>query len=170
LIGNSESNLNSNCSGAGGLSTWSIKDFDKGAPLDQIDSFKPFNGEIAEGNPAINALGCSGHWFTERGGVVAAGWYEHGVRFFEIDATNGDIEQVGYFQPGATEASAAHWVNDEYVYTVDYARGIDILRFERAAPAPSQAQFDASWLANLNDTGVLSSNERYLCAIAAGEG
>jgi len=170
LIGNSESNLNTGCSSAGGLSTWSMKDFDKGATLQQIESFRPFNGDWQDGNPAINALGCSGHWFTENDNFVTAGWYEHGIRFFQIDPTNGDIEQVGFFQPVATEASAAHWVDDEYVYTVDYARGIDILRFDRGGPLPMQAEFDASWLANLDRQGALADRERYLCGLAGSQG
>lgn len=170
LIGNSESNLNSGCSNAGGLSTWSMKDFDKGTALDQIESFRPFNGDWQDGNPAINALGCSGHWFTERDNYVTAGWYEHGIRFFKIDPTNGDIQQVGFFQSVVTEASAAHWVNDEYVYTVDYARGIDILRFDREAPLPTQAELDASWLANLDQEGALANRERYLCGLAGSQG
>ena len=165
LIGNSESNLNRNCSNAGGLSTWSMANFDQGAPLEQLEVFRPLNGTWLDGSPAVNGLGCSGHWFTERGGIVAASWYEHGVRFFSVDKASGALAEVGYFQPGATEAGAAYWIDDEYVYSVDYARGIDILKFDRADAPATQAELDASWLANLGRVGSLASKERFICAL-----
>ncbi|HWG93214.1 MAG TPA: hypothetical protein VNU66_03170 [Mycobacteriales bacterium] len=170
FIGNSESNLRTQCgSNAGGLSSWSMKDFDKGAPLEQREVFRPVNGSIAEGNPAVNALGCSGHWFTVRDGMIAASWYEHGVRFIDVDS-EGAFTQKGYFQPVVTEAGAAHWIpgpdGSEYVYSMDYARGIDILKFDRGGEVPTQEQFDASWMANLGSQGVLSIVERNLCRAA----
>lgn len=168
LIGNSESNLNSQCSNAGGLSTWSMRDFEKGTAMDHLAAFKPLNGTWSDGKPGVNALGCSGHWFTVTNDYyVAAGWYEHGIHFFQVDPTNGAIKEVGFFQPVATEASAAHWVDDEYVYTVDYARGVDILKFNRTDPEPTQEQLDAAWLASLGKIGQLSQRERYLCGLAS---
>ncbi len=165
VIGNSESNVNPGCSAAGGLSTWSILNYNKlnRNTFQQLEVFKPLNGTWADGNPAVNALGCSGHWFTENDGVVAASWYEHGVRFLEVDQRFGTIKEVGYFQPVATEAGAAYWVDDRFVYAVDYARGIDILSFNRGAPVPSQQELDASWLANLNQVGSAAAAERYAC-------
>ena len=165
LIGNAESNLNPTCNNAGGLSTWSMANFDKGAPMQQLEVFRPLNGTWSDGSPAVNGLGCSGHWFTESKGIVAASWYEHGVRFFKIDKTVGLIEEVGYFQPVATEAGAAYWVDDKYVYSVDYARGIDILSFNRGAEEPSQTELDASWLANLGMVGAFANAERLACRL-----
>lgn len=172
VIGNSESNLNTNCSAPGGLSTWSIVNFDRDdvTEIQQLEVFRPLNGSWADdGDPAVNGLGCSGHWFTESDGFVAASWYEHGVRFFEIDETVGTIDEVGYFQPIATEAGASYWVDDSFVYSVDYARGIDIVSFDREAEPASQQELDASWLANLDSVGALSSQERYICSRAGEE-
>ncbi|HYN35676.1 MAG TPA: hypothetical protein VEV82_01760 [Actinomycetota bacterium] len=172
LISNSETNITPNCGeGGGGISTWSMVNFDKGAPMKQLHAFKPINGDYnTSGDPSINALGCSGHWFTEKNNMLVAGWYEHGIRFIKVNPTNGKLEQTGFFQPVATEASAAYWVGgaagSEYVYTVDYARGIDILKFDRKASIPSRNEFTRSWLANLDKTGELSERERYLCQIA----
>jgi hypothetical protein len=179
LIGNTESNINPTCSNAGGLSTRSIVNFDRDArPVDLqpatsefrlLETFKPLNGTWADGSPRVNALGCSGHWFTENDGIVAASWYEHGVHFFEIDKTVGTITEVGYFQPAATEAGAAYWIDDNFVYSVDYARGIDILSFNRGATQPTQAQMDQAWLANLDQVGTApaASQERFFCSQAA---
>ena len=173
LIANSETNITPRCGehGGGGVATWSMANFDKGANLKQLHAFTPMSGDYASnGDPAINALGCSGHWFTERNNVIAAGWYEHGIRFIKVNPTNGKLNQVGFFQPVVTEASAAYWVGgkagEEYVYTVDYARGIDILKFDRKAATPSRGEFNRSWLANLDRVGALSERERYICRIA----
>jgi hypothetical protein len=171
LIGNSESNLNTNCDQAGGLSTWDLRNLDRGAPMRQVDVFRPLQGDYnSSGDAAVNALGCSGHWFTEQDGLVAASWYEHGVRVFGIDTDTLKIEQVGFFQPAVTEAGAAHWLTDaegnEYIYSVDYARGIDILRFDREAPIPTQEEFDASWLANLGKVGPTAAAERLICRLS----
>jgi hypothetical protein len=170
LIGNSESNLRAQCGqNAGGLSSWSMKDFDKGTPMVQREVFRPLNGDITKGDPAANALGCSGHWFTVRNGAIAASWYEHGVRVIDVDS-EGRFTQKGFFQPVVTEAGAAHWIvapnGDEYIYSMDYARGIDILKYDRKAPVPTQQEFDASWLANLGKQGVLSIVERNICRAA----
>jgi hypothetical protein len=167
LISNSESNLNPGCSNAGALSTWSIIDFDKGAKMQPLEVFRPLNGTLVDGSPAANALGCSGHWFTENDGVVAASWYEHGVRFFDVDATVGTIREVGYFQPGVTEAGASYWIDDSFVYNVDYARGIDIISFDRDAAVPAQDELDAAWMASMNrGAGALATAERFLCRLA----
>lgn len=170
MIGNSESNLNTRCNNAGGLSTWSIQNFDREdtTEIRQLEVFKPLNGTWVDGSPAVNALGCSGHWFTENDGMVAASWYEHGIRFFDIDKRFGTIKEVGFFQPVATEAGASHWIDDSFVYSVDYARGIDIVSFDREVEPPSQEELDRSWLANLDRVGKgpAAGQERYFCSLA----
>lgn len=175
LVGNSESNVNPRCSNSpGGLSTWSMANFDRGQRLRQLHTFRPINGNWVNGDPAINAMGCSGHWFTVRKNIIAASWYEHGVRFVKVDPRTGKMKQVGFFQPVVTEAGAAHWVADkdgnEYVYSVDYARGIDILKFNRGKPKPTAEEFRASWLANLGVVGPNAAAERYVCRLGAEDG
>jgi hypothetical protein len=167
LIGNSESNLNPNCTNAGGLTTWSMVDFEKNEPMEALEVFRPLNGTYLDVSAAVNALGCSGHWFTERDGVVAASWYEHGIHLFDVDPQVGTIDEVGFFQPVATEAGAAYWVDDAFVYSVDYARGIDIISFDREAPTPSQDQLDNAWIANLGLVGSVAQADRYYCGLAA---
>lgn len=178
LIGGGESNLNPTCADAGGLTTWDMRDFDKGRQMRPLEFFNPTNGTYADGDPTVNGLGCSSHWFTVKGNQVTASWYEHGVRFFEVGLDTGAIEQTGFFQPVATEAGAAHWVKEtehpvlgtvEIVYSVDYARGIDILAFLPDAETPSDEEFLASWMANAAraGTGVFANAERYLCRLGA---
>jgi hypothetical protein len=181
FIGNSESNVNRNCNQAGGLSVWSMKNFDRGEGLQQLDVFRPFNGAyVSGGNPPANGLGCSGHWFTVQDGMIAASWYEHGVKVFAysvdgtpLPGTDGKLlREVGFFQPIATQAGAAHWITDpatgeEYIYNVDYARGIDIVKFTRDTQAePTDDELHASWRANAGEVRPLAQAERLLCRLA----
>ena len=167
LIANSESNLNPGCANAGGLSTWSMVNFDRGQQLQPLEVFKPLSGTYLDGSPAVNGLGCSGHWFDVSGDITAASWYEHGVHFFDIDRQTGTIDEVGYFQPVVTEAGSARWVDDEFIYSVDYARGIDILSFDREGDTPSQSELDSAWIANLGVVSTGAQTERYICQLGA---
>lgn len=168
LYSNGETNATIDCDGAtnGPFATWSVRDFDKGAPMKVLDVYRPVSGDYADGNPAVNALGCSGHWFSERKGVVAAGWYEHGTRFLQVDDATGKISEVGFFQPVVGSASAAHWVSDTVVYVVDYERGIDILQFDRKGRKPTKAEAEESWLAKLGVVSAVAEQERLYCKLA----
>lgn len=173
ILGNGETNFTGTCDeGSGPFATWSARDWDRGAPLQVLDVFRPLSGDYGNGDPALNVLGCSGHWFTTRtvgasDQLVAAGWYEHGTRLLRVDGTTGKIRQVGFFQPVVGSASAAHWVDDTHIYVVDYARGIDILRYDPTAPTPTAAALDASWLAKRGVVDPLASLDRQVCQLFA---
>lgn len=92
-------------------------------------------GTLADGNAPGHVLFCE-HWFDahpafDAGGLVAMGTYTNGTRFLEVDA-EGQIEEVGWFQPIGGYTGAAYWITDEIVYVHDYVRGLDILRFTNA--------------------------------------
>jgi hypothetical protein len=175
LMTEGETNFSPQCgNGSGAFATWSMVNWDKGVPMKQEHVFRPINGDyVHNGDPAINALGCSGHWFNVREDqpgrykgdyVVAAGWYEHGTRFMSVDQKTGAIRQIGYFQPIRGSASSAYWIDKtNYVYVIDYQRGIDILKFDPSAAPPSAAATRASWLAKLNTIDTISQQERYWC-------
>jgi hypothetical protein len=170
MIANGETNLRPRCGGGsnGPIATWSMRDFDKGADMKPLEIFRPVaNGTYTDGNPAVNALGCSGHYFDYRDDVLAAAWFEHGVRFIDVDPTTGKMEEIGFFQPINGSSGAAYWIDDEYVYVTDYARGIDILRFDRSADRPVADEIAASWLSGLdNAAATLSERERAYCSLA----
>jgi hypothetical protein len=92
------------------------------------------NGTWTDGSPAVNApFGCSSHWFTthpdfKNGGLVAGSFYNHGTRFLKVDG-KGKITEVGFFLPQGGGSSGSYWVNDRIVYSVDYQRGFDILKW-----------------------------------------
>ncbi|MFN2588008.1 MAG: LVIVD repeat-containing protein [Actinomycetota bacterium] len=122
------------CDESGGSAqfmTYDATKVKKSGTFTLIDSFAVKNGNPTEGDAAAD-LYC-GHWFDthptyRNGGLVAMAWYEHGTRFLQIDK-KGKIDEVGWFLPIAGSTSAAYWIDGEYLYAVDYNRGIDILRF-----------------------------------------
>ncbi len=119
---------------SGAFMTWDASRWRKTHTFSMIDEFRVVNGTMVDGNPPANALGCTNLWFQEHpdfrdGGIVAAAFFEHGVRFLSV-AGNGKISQVGYFTPFGGETTATYWLTDEIVYSIDLTRGIDILRFE----------------------------------------
>jgi hypothetical protein len=94
----------------------------------------PDNGVYVDGSPAVNAMGCSTHWFSTHptfkdGGAVALGSYEHGTRFLTVSKA-GKLKEQGWFVPWAGSTSAAYWIRNRLVYAVDYSRGIDVLQYE----------------------------------------
>ena len=119
---------------AAGLSTWDGSKWKKTHTLEMVDVWRPTNGTYTDGSPAANApFGCSSHWFQEHptfknGGLVAAGFYNHGTRILRV-AKSGKISQEGWFLPAAGGTSAAYWVTDKIVYAIDYQRGFDVLQY-----------------------------------------
>ena len=117
-----------------GLTTWDTSNWKKTRSFRKIDSYNMVNGTFADGSPAVNApFGCSSHWFEQHptfrnGGLIAAGFYNHGTRFLDV-ASNGKIKEVGYHLPHAGGTSAAYWLGKDIVYAVDYQRGIDVLKY-----------------------------------------
>lgn len=178
LLGEGETNFTGTCeAGSGPFVTYDLRNFDSedAAPFKPRDVFRPINGDYQNGDPAVNALGCSGHWFdvsplsTHKKIITANAWYEHGTRLLNVAGKTAKIKQIGYFQPVVGSASAAYWIDDEYIYVVDYERGVDILRFNPDAPKPTKKQFRKSWLAKLNVVSPLAATERYFCSLAQGQ-
>ena len=75
------------------------------------------------------------HWFQEHstfknGGLVALSEYEDGVRFMQIHK-DGKIEEQGFFLPLGGSSSSPKWApSGDVVYSIDYDRGIDIMRWK----------------------------------------
>jgi hypothetical protein len=118
------------CEGAGQFETWRIGGDNL---LRNLDSF------VIEVDPSRAGL-CSAHYFDERGGLVAQGWYEGGTRF--LDVTNpSDIKQVGYWIPAKNVTWGAYYAPTdpagEIVYALDNARGVDVIKVDRGRPDTS---------------------------------
>ncbi|MDQ3914032.1 MAG: hypothetical protein M3323_01690 [Actinomycetota bacterium] len=130
----SETNFQGRCAGDdGAFMTWDASTYRRTGSFRMVDVWKLDNGTYQDGNPAVQASGCSAHWFEHHpdfhnGGIVAVGSYDHGTRFLEV-SPKGKIGQAGYFLPYGGTTMAAYWLNDEIVYGIDLSRGIDILRW-----------------------------------------
>lgn len=137
LIMQGEQNFQPRCSDNNGpISTFKTTGWKKTRTFRIADTYRVTNGTYADGNPAVNALGCSAHWFQENqtfdnGGLIASAFYEHGTRFLDIDHKTGKIKEVGYFLPYVGSSSAAYWVTKRLTYTVDYGNGLYILRYTK---------------------------------------
>ncbi len=117
----------------GPFATFDTKGWKKTHKVKIVDFHRVDNGVYADGNPPANTFGCTGHWFEEHdsfnnGGLVVMAWYDHGTRFLRV-MPDGKIRGVGYFLPYAGESSASYWATNEIIYTADYSRGLDILRW-----------------------------------------
>jgi hypothetical protein len=117
----------------GAFMTWDASNWKKNHTFTMIDEYRMKNGTYADGNPAVNQVGCSSHWLEpepgfNNGGTVAAAFFEHGVKFVDVSST-GKIKETGYFMPVAGSTGAVYWITDKILYTLDYNRGIDILRW-----------------------------------------
>ena len=159
--------------GNGPFATYSAKSWKEGGKLQVLDILRPVTGEYANGDPRVNAMGCSGHWFDHQDTVdelneytVTAAWYEHGTRLIKVNAATGKIRQVGFYQPVVGAASQSLWIDDEYIYTIDYQRGIDILRYDKTKNPPTEAEINESWMANLGKVSPLAQQERLICKLA----
>jgi hypothetical protein len=116
---------------SGAFMTWSTRKWKARRSFRMIDQYRVKNGNPNEGDAPAN-LFCT-HWFDthptwRNGGLVAMGWYEHGTRFLKV-SHKGKISEAGYFLPFGGSTSAAYWVSKKIVYSVDYNRGLDIIRF-----------------------------------------
>jgi hypothetical protein len=113
--------------------TWDASTWKRNHTFRTIDAYQLRNGTGTDGNPVLNGMGCSTHWFQENptfenGGLVGLAAYDHGSRFLRITSA-GKIKEDGYYMPAAAETSAVHWITDRIIYSIDYTRGIDILKY-----------------------------------------
>lgn len=134
LIGG-ETNANPRCSSQSAhFMVWDSKGWKKTRKFHQTDQYTYTNGVYVDGKPPVNGLGCSSHWFQphpsfHNGGLVAVASYEHGTRFLMVSRT-GKLKEAGWFEPLPGSESAAYWITPKLVYTIDYARGFDILSYD----------------------------------------
>jgi hypothetical protein len=141
------------CEGAGSFQTWGITRLrtSTGArKLALLDLFTTELGALTKGTGWAPVTGlCSAHYFDERDGLVAGGWYEEGARFLDVRDPAG-IRQVGYWVPTKGETWSVLYAptdpKGETVYALDFARGIDVLHIDRSDRRTRRAPVRRSWL------------------------
>lgn len=160
------------CNGQGKFETYRIR-MRKGK-ITNLDTWETeLNGTLtggADDSKAPLAVNCSSHWFDQRAGIAAVGWYEQGTRF--LDTTNpSKIRQVGYYLPANGSTWAAYWAPKakNIVYAIDAYRGLDVLRINRGGrDSPTRrAPIPRQWYAKgaAIDGYLPSKKFGYLCPI-----
>ena len=128
-----ETNANVTCDeSSAAFMTWDATKWKKTHTFTMIDEYRATNGTYADGSPPAS-LSCSTHWHEahpsfRNGGLVVSAMFEHGARFIDVSST-GKITEIGWFLPAAGSTSAVYWITDEIAYTLDYNRGIDVIRW-----------------------------------------
>ena len=128
-----ETNANVTCDeSSAAFMTWDASKWKKTHTFTMIDEYRATNGTYADGSPPAS-LSCSTHWHEahpqfHNGGLVVSAMFEHGARFIDV-SDKGKISEIGWFLPLAGSTSAVYWITDEIAYTLDYNRGIDVLRW-----------------------------------------
>ena len=121
-----------NCGGGtGAFMVWDASKIPVTRTFTMLDIHRWKNGNPMEGDAAFNSF--CGHWFNEHptfrnGGLVAMANYEHGTRFLQV-TSKGKIKEHDWFLPIGGATSASNWVTKRIVYSIDYQRGVDILRY-----------------------------------------
>ena len=134
ILGSEESSFSGRCSETtSAFVTWDTRRWRQTRTFRVADIFRLGNGTVADGSPPVSPIGCSTHVFDDHprfddGGLVTLAHYEHGTRVLEIGA-NGAIEELAWFLPAGGSTSASYWMDDEIIYSIDFHRGLDILRY-----------------------------------------
>ncbi len=134
LLVGSESDMLCGEPGSGSFMVYDTKRYAKTKKFDFTGQYSLTPGLPTEGRGEVNQH--CGHWFQPHpsfrdGGLVAVAWYGFGTRFLEVTKT-GKIVERGWFLGGG-QASSAYWITSDVVYSLDYVRGIDIIRFDKSA-------------------------------------
>jgi len=121
-----EEDFGDGCRRSGSFQTWRIR----GRTTRPLDRFAVERDDTAQ-------VACSAHYFDHNGGLVAAGFYEGGLRLLDVRNPR-RIRQVGFHRPGRSMVWAALFApgDPSVVYAIDHARGIDVLSLDRRALRP----------------------------------
>jgi hypothetical protein len=151
------------CNGQGKFQTWDITGHESGRTMKLVNQWKTevTGAPFVSGNKAPVTANCSSHWFTERKGIAAVGWYEQGTRLLDVRNPK-KIKQIGYWLPPNAVTWGAYWITDDLVYTADVGRGIDVLRVNRSGTsAPVVAPIRGAWLGAEPKVDLIKATSRW---------
>lgn len=166
------------CETQGSFQTWQIGA--DGGAMTNLDSWTTeYNEFLASedqdpvaGVDMVPTMGlCSAHYFDERDGLVAIGWYEQGMRLLDVSSP-GRIKQVGYWIPPGDATWSAYWSpapgGEDILYVLNNKRGVEVLRVgagtgSRSVTAPIDAITQNAQRSNARPHPALG----WMCRIAA---
>ena len=164
-----EEDLRPGCRRAGTFQTWRIGAGRRARPLNRF-------GVERDGGARLL---CSAHYFEHHDGLVAAGFFEQGVRLLRVDDPR-HITQVGYYIAEPAMVWGAMYARTdparEVVYVLDHAKGIDVIELDRAGLSPvrrparprlRRSQLDVAGLVN-DGLETARPGQRLRVRVAAG--
>jgi hypothetical protein len=107
------------------------KHFDR-AGFERLDTFHvEERGIFLDGDAPAHTLYYA-HWMElapsfDGGGRMVVAYYDWGTRFVDV-APDGTMAEIGWFTPAEGYAGSAQWITDDVVYSMDYRRGLEVLR------------------------------------------
>lgn len=134
ILGSEESGFSGRCDeNSSAFVTWDTSGWSRTRSFKVADIYRLGNGNFTDGSPPVSVIGCSTHVFDSHprfrnGGLVALAHYEHGTRILEVDR-RGSLSEKAWFLPAGGSTSASYWMSDDIIYSIDFHRGIDILRY-----------------------------------------
>lgn len=148
------------CLDGGRLHTVDVRGLGTGGRLTVLDSAAPVDRKASTA-PGLGA-GCSAHWFSTSGPLVAAAWFGAGVRVFDASDPR-RLRQVARYVPTEPRTWTTVWVpGTRIVYALDLHRGIDVLRVDARPGGPAVGDTDhqprPATLARLTDSARCSSD------------
>ena len=156
------------CRGAGSFETWSVDtQGSRKLGAEQSHVLDTWQTELLA-DTAQPAAVCSAHYFDERDGIVAQGWYQQGARFLDVSDPT-DIRQIGYYIPPGSLTWAAYFAPTDptgrTVYVLDAVYGITVLQLDGpgAGEAPTvTAPILSTWTAPI-ETATASTSFGTAC-------
>lgn len=128
------------CVDGGRLHSVDARGASTGRTLTVLDSVAPVDRKATTA-PGLGA-GCSAHWFSTSGPLVAAAWFGAGVRVFDASDPR-RLRQVASYVPTEPRTWATVWVpGTRIVYALDLHRGIDVLRVDARPGSPEVGTTD----------------------------
>lgn len=169
LLVGSESGMLCGTPKDGSFMVYDTKNHEKTKSFKYLGDYSLAKGMPTEGRAQVNQH--CGHWFQPHpsfkdGGLVAVAWYGFGTRFVEVTKT-GKIVEKGWFLGGGA-ASSAYWISPDVVYSLDYVRGIDIIKFDRKAKPTSSGRGQwnpVSPFAVFSDREPVRDGKPYVCPL-----
>lgn len=169
LLVGSESGMTCGTPKNGSMMVYDTKRFAKTGKFDYMGDYSLAKGLPTDGRAQVNQH--CGHWFQPHpsfkdGGLVAVAWYGFGTRFVEVTKA-GKIVERGWFLGGG-QASSAYWISKDVVYSLDYVRGIDIVKFDpkKKPGRPMGGQWNPrSPFATLSEQPPARNGKPYVCPI-----
>lgn len=108
--------------------------FATGPMFEKKDSYDASGrGLFLDGRSAGSQLYCA-HWMEQApsfkdGGTLAVAYYDRGTRFVQV-AKDGTMTEIGWITAAEGYTGSPQWITDEIVYTMDYRRGMEVVRLE----------------------------------------